>query len=188
MRALLMTLMVLFVATATADDRRDRLEKGEVIVVAKKDKTSKALVVKAMGLINASPEKVWAIVEKCADYKKNMPRTADSKELSRKGNKVRCEVTIDMPFPLKNVRAVTEATHTVTPGKEYKRKWKLIEGDFKQNSGSWTITPYTEGRSLAIYRVKAEPKIEIPQAIQRMAQKNTIPKIFAGIRKLTEKR
>ncbi len=187
--------MLLFPALAIGqtDDRVKRLEEGEVIITSKKVKgapisgiqcsPSGVPLIKAVGLIKAPPEKVWAIIEKCADYTKTMPRTLKSEELERKGNKIKCRVTIDMPFPLKDITATTDVTHTVTPGKRWKREWKGVGGDLKVNKGSWTLKPYQGGKhTVATYRVLSEPKIEMPQSIQSLARKKTIPKLFEKLR------
>ena len=69
-----------------------------------------------MAVIDSAPEALWAIISKCSAYKRTMVRTIDSKDLSRKGNKVRCRVTVDLPFPLSDITATTDAVHTVKPG------------------------------------------------------------------------
>ncbi|MFT7626367.1 MAG: hypothetical protein ACI9WU_005562, partial [Myxococcota bacterium] len=174
------------VVVAQADDRIERLEKGEVIISSKNKKGFNAPEVKATGLIKAPPAKVWALIEKCADYSKYMPRTLESEELSRKGNKVRCRVKIDMPFPIGDLNVVSDAVHT-TKGGVYKRAWKGVKGDLKVNIGSWTLKPYADGKhTVAIYKVISEPKIAIPDSIRAMAQRSTLPKLFTALRKKLE--
>jgi hypothetical protein len=171
----------------TADEKSDsraRLDAGEIIIKTSKVDGSGVPRVKAMGVVDAAPAAIWAVVERCADYKKTMIRTADSEELSRKGNVVRCRVTIELPFPLKNLTATTDAIHTVVAGKKWQRRWSLVEGDYKRNSGSWTLIPFDESgkRTLVIYEVHAEPNIALPDSIQRAAQKKSLPDLFEHLR------
>jgi hypothetical protein len=188
--ALLGVLCTAGLALATepvADDKADaraRLDGGEVIIKATKVEGSGVPKVKAMGVVDAPPEALWAVIEKCGDYKKTMVRTAASEELSRKGNIVRCRVTIELPFPLKNLTATTEAIHSVTPGKKWQRRWSMVEGDYKRNSGSWTLVPFDDSgkRTLVIYEVHAEPNIALPDSIQRAAQKKSLPDLFEHLR------
>ncbi len=165
-------------------DPRARLDAGEIIIKSSKVAGSGVPRIKAMGVVDAAPEAIWAVVERCADYKKTMIRTAESEELSRTGNIVRCRVTIELPFPLKNLTATTDAIHTVTPGKKWQRRWSLVEGDYKRNSGSWTLIPFDDAgkRTLVIYEVHAEPNVALPDSIQRLAQKKSLPDLFKHLR------
>ncbi|MCA9571784.1 MAG: hypothetical protein KC656_28295 [Myxococcales bacterium] len=174
-------------ASPAADEKADtraRLDGGEIIVQTTPVEGSGVPKIKAMGVVDAPPAAIWAVIERCGDYKKTMIRTAESVELSRKGNVVRCRVTIELPFPLKNLTATTDAIHTVVPGKKWQRRWTLVEGDYVRNSGSWTLLPFDdEGkRTLVIYEVNAEPKIAIPDSIQRAAQKKSLPNLFEHLR------
>ena len=96
------------------------------------------------GVVNAPPEDVWAVVSKCNNYAKTMPRILKSKELSREGDeattwKAKCEVTADLPFPLSDLTGITIATHKVEAGGKYSREWTLLSGDYDINHGAWII-------------------------------------------------
>lgn len=181
---------LLFATLASGQTKAElwkRLEKGEVIVTSKKVKGSSTPRIKAVGLIKAPPAKVWKIIDKCDDYERTMQRIKKADEISRKGNVVRCKITLKMPFPLKNVTALTEAVHTVEEGKKYRRAWKLIEGDFKRNKGSWTLTAHAGGKhTIAVYRLLVEPKVPVPAMIQQMAQRKTLPELYQHLRKQLE--
>ena len=176
--------LLLVTTPVFADDRPLRLESGEIIVESFTKKGVKTPKVRATGLLPAPPEKVWPLIDKCANYKTTMLRIKESAELSRNGNVVKCRVVISMPWPLSDLKNTTLAKHTIVPGKLYQRQWKLIEGDFTMNNGRWTLTPYGDGkRTLAVYEVQAEPKSGVPDAIRKAAQKKTLPELFEHIRK-----
>jgi ribosome-associated toxin RatA of RatAB toxin-antitoxin module len=177
--------LALSLTSARADDAtKARLATGEIIVQTKAIKGSTTPRLKAMAVVGAPPERIWKIVDQCADYPTTMVRIAAAEEVSRKGNIVRCKVTVDMPFPLSDLTALTEAVHTVQPGKMYKREWKLVEGDYRSNRGSWTLVPFDDAgqQTLVVYEVHADPKVAIPDGIKKAAQKKSIPELLEKIR------
>ena len=182
----LLTLLSLTLAAGavSAADERARLDKGEIIITRRAIKGSDMPEATVKAVINAAPARIWSVLERCANYKKFMPRTTASDELSRKGNIIVCRITIDMPFPLSDMTTTTTAIHTVRKG-FWRRAWNLLKGDFKYNKGSWTVTPFdTEGkRSMVIYKVHAEPNIPVPIWILKRASKSTLPDMIAAVAK-----
>ena len=89
-----------------------RLEKGDVVITTKKIAGSPMPEARVRAIVDATPDKIWPLVERCDDYKVNMVRVKDAHEISRKGQTVICETTIDMPFPLSDLTASTRAKHT----------------------------------------------------------------------------
>ena len=133
--------------------------------------------------LDVPPKKVWAIVSDCSRYKGRLPRVAAAKQLDKQGNKFTCEVTIEMPFPLSNLTAVTEAIHEESD-KGMSRRWKLVRGDYKINTGSWEVKPVDgdAGKSFVVYTVHAEPNTIVPASIREAAQKKTLPELMARVR------
>jgi len=163
---------------------RARLHRGEVIVETADVPGSSTPSVVVRGVVEVSPERVWAIIDDCENYSKNLTGLKRSREISREGEVVRVRVTVGMPFPLKDLNSLTEGVHTVEPGKRYSRVWKLVEGDYHQNAGSWTLVPFDgdAGRTLVVYRLHAEPKIRIPKSIQKVVQMKAAPDIIKKLR------
>lgn len=182
---ILLAALVLPQSTQAASKTKVRLGSGEIIVSAKAVPGSEQPLATVMAVIDAAPSRVWAIVSKCGDYKRTMVRVAASKQIWKKGNVHRCRVTVDLPFPLSDLTATTDAVHTVTPGKRWQRKWNLVEGDYTRNSGSWTLAPFDSagGRTLVIYKVHAEPKVPLPDGILRAAQRKSLPNLIENLRK-----
>lgn len=161
-----------------------RLARGEVFVntEAVPGSSSPRIVVRAV--IDAPPERVWDLVDKSALYQTFMPRVKKSEELTRQGDDIRTRVTVDMPFPLKNLTATTQVRHTVEPGVSWVRAWKLEAGDYHHNEGSWTLTPFDgdAARTLALYQVYVVPKIPIPKMIQSAVQEKAMPGMIEAVR------
>lgn len=175
---------------SVAGKTRLRLDKGELVTSAKKVPGSEFPQSVGMMVIDAPARAIWGVIDRCGDYKRTMQRVKTSKEIWRKGSKVRCDVVIDMPSPLDDLRTVTDAVHTVVPGRKYVRAWKMVSGDFKSNAGSWTLVPFDESgsRTLVIYKVHAVPKTAVPDMVIRLAQKKALPKALEHLRSRFQKR
>jgi len=179
-------LAVLSTPAAAADSFQDKLDRGEIFCYPREVKGSDApeMIVKAV--VNAPPAKVWKLVDACGNYRTTIPRIASSKEISRKGKRVVCRVTIDMPFPYSDKTSITEGIHTVADGR-WTRRWRLISGDYKVNSGSWVLTRFrgNRNRTMIVYRVHAVPDAWVPGWIRKAAQKKSLPNMIRRLRKLT---
>lgn len=176
--------LTLLIALPIAAAERDRLEKGEVIVQQRAVEGSDMPEAIMKAVVDAPLERIQAVLDKCENYKRVMPRTKASKELSRKGNVVHCRITIDMPFPFDDLTATTRAVHTAKPG-YFERAWTLVEGDYKRNTGAWRLTPFDkEGkRTLVHYRVHAEPNTSVPVWVQKKASSSTLPGLIEALAK-----
>ena len=179
-------LLVLASAPAAADDEEARLAKGEVVISTRAVKGNDTPEYTTKAVIDAPPARVWHIISRCGDYARTMPRIKAARELSRQGGKVVCQVTIEMPVPYSNLTATTDVTHTES-AQRYSRVWKLISGDYKINNGSWVLTPFKGDarRTLAVYRVHAEPKAWVPAWIRKKAQQKTLPEMMERLRRQT---
>ena len=164
---------------------RARLARGEVVTRTQPVPGSKTprLILDAM--VSAAPAKVWVVIDDGERYQDFMPRVKASHVLRREGGEVRSRVTVAMPFPLKDLSAVTDAVHEVDEEADrYVRRWTLREGDYKRNEGSWTLRPFNEERTQTWvhYELHVEPKIRIPKKIAAAAQGKAMPALIDSIR------
>ncbi len=176
-------LFVLAAASHAVAQDRDSLSKGEIHVSTEDVKGSDVPSMKMTAVIDAPPKKVWELVSNCDKYESRMPNINEARELKREGNKVFCEVEVDLPFPLSNLTAVTEAVHK-TSSKRWSRTWTLIRGDYSVNNGSWVLSPFdTEGkRTLIVYTVHADPDTFVPDWAREKAQKSSFPDLIERLR------
>lgn len=181
------TVIFFCAGSASAQDMK-AVARGEVDVRSQDVKGSDAPRIVVTALINASPEAVWKIVSDCRNYTKTFDRIKRSKLLEQKDNTFLCEVEVELPFPFSNLVGVTRAVHTVEPGKEWKRAWTLVRGDYNTNTGSWVLRPYGEDgkRTLAIYTIHADPKNSVPDWVRNKAQKSSLPDMMLRLRKMTK--
>jgi len=176
-------LLVASSALGSGASLEERLDGGEVVIKVRDVSGSPMPHVKAVGVIEAPPESVWSLVEDCNHWKTNLTRIEKAETVWRRGEDVRCKVTVDMPFPVDDLTAVTDAKHRVRGG-TFQRKWWLVEGDYRVNAGSWTITSFQgrPDRALVVYEVHAEPKMSVPDFIVKAAQNQSIPRLFEKLR------
>ncbi len=177
--------LVLVAVSARADD-------DGVKVASEKVAGSDVPVNVAEGVIDAPAADVWKVVSTCANYAKTMPRIVKSKELAREGDeasvwKVKCEITVGLPFPLSNLTGVTQATHTVEKDVKYVRAWTLVSGDYHMNTGSWTLVAIDGGkRTKATYRIQVNPKVALPTSWMASAQRNSLKDVIVRLRETSK--
>ena len=168
---------------------RDRLARGEVLIDTAPIPGTGHQRIHVRAVIDAPPATVWRHIEQALRYPEFMPRIKKTEELERSPDHVRTRTTVELPFPLKNLTATTRAKHIVEPGVRYVREWKLEEGDYHVNEGSWTLTPFDGNaqRTFADYQTYVVPKIPIPKALQASAQEKQLPKMIEAIRERCKK-
>ena len=168
---------------------RERLDKGEIVVKVKDVKGSDIPEATVTAVIDAPPQDVWNIVGDCSRYTKTMIRVLESEQIKKKGDQVTCKVTTDMPWPLSNLTALTQAKHVVGPP-VWSRTWVLIKGDFESNRGSWRIQNFDSAgqRSLVVYKIHAVPDMLVPDGLITKAQRDTLPKLIEHLRKSLKKK
>lgn len=168
---------------ALAKDWAKAFDKGEILVYQKVAGSSDPAIV-LKGVIEAAPEKVWALISNCNQYKQNLLRIKDAATLPKRNGKVVCRITVDMPWPYSDITSVTEAVHVTGPP-AWSRSWTLLSGAYHYNTGSWTLTRWRgdKNRTLVVYRVHAKPKAWVPGWIRRKAQSSTLPKLLRHLRK-----
>jgi ribosome-associated toxin RatA of RatAB toxin-antitoxin module len=161
-----------------------RLERGETLIRSDAASGSGVPRVLLQAMIDAAPAKVWRHIDDSARYQDFMPRVKKSEELSRAGDVIRSRVTIDMPFPLKNLTATSRAVHTVRDGELYQRAWQMESGDYEVNEGAWTLVPHPSrlDRTLVSYEARVQPKIPLPGALKQMAQEKALPSLVEALR------
>ena len=160
---------------------------GEVYVRTVKVTDSSMPKLIAEGIIKTAPESLWAVVADCANFKKNMENIKHSKHLGFNNGLKRCELVVDLPFPLGDLRSVVDVKLKKDNGKYY-RSWSLVEGDYDKNEGEWYLEARADGYTFLRYTVHVEPKVAVPNYFLGMAQKSKIPGVYKNFTKLMKKR
>jgi uncharacterized membrane protein len=158
---------------------------------------------KAMGLMDASPQEVWKAIRDYPNYPKTMPYTEDSKVLaSENGDKTIWFYSV-VNAPLVDRRDYVIKILDESDWKDgagfLKVSWtsststdkdKIVperEGyvRLKINDGYWLLEPREGGKkTFATYYVYTDPGGSIPKFIANKANSTAVPNVFAAIRKV----
>ncbi len=165
--------------------QKAKVARGAVVLQSLKPTDNSGVAAWAVAKVEAPIDVVWPVIRDCEHFSKFMPRTRSSKLLRREGNVMDCKVVIRMPFPLSNLWSHVRSVITEHPGGGWTRAWKLLKGNYKRNSGSWTVLPYEgdRSRSLLVYRIDVDPDMLVPDALIRSAQTGSLPDVFEAVRK-----
>jgi ribosome-associated toxin RatA of RatAB toxin-antitoxin module len=169
---------------SAADTRR--LDAGEVLT--RSWRAGDAGAGWAVGVIGASPEKVFQVIADVARYKEFMYRVVQSRVESRSGGAYYFYYKIDMPWPLADYWCVTRNVHDSDGARRvYARRWTLLSGTFHRNEGSWVVRPWSDGRALLSYSVVLLPKTSVPTRIVNYSTKVALPRSVRQFRERVEK-
>lgn len=157
-----------FAAKSMAD-----LEKGELdiaLVDASQD------YIQAKGIFDAPPEKVWAALTDFAAYPKYYESVVQSQVRAKQGNQARVYVKFKFPFPVGEIWVLNQYT---LDNASRRLSWKMLDGNLKNSdgSGSWSLSPYKGGRTLATYRLNVDGS-GASNWLQKQAVFRSTPAVF----------
>lgn len=157
----------------------------QTVVHEKAPANGRGVSAEAFALVNAPVDQVWAVLLACEDYDSFLPNVRKSGRRVVDGKTV-CSDELALPFPLKALWSDT-SSQVVDDGPTGARQriWKMLEGNYEHTFGTWTVFPFGAGRSqtLVVYFFDTKPAEDIPDWVMRVAQTQTLPAVFAGIRK-----
>ncbi len=158
---------LLLVALAQLD-MTPMLQRGPVVQVeeAKGGKFGQAT---AVTLVNAPPERVWAVVVNLKEYKSFMPKVTTS-DVAKKGEKdLDVHFVIDVPGP------DTDYTVRFTPNEATKTmSGNWVSGDLKGSTWLWKLEPAAEGKTLVTHSIAVKNFSSIAQSLEDDAQTVTV--------------
>ena len=170
---------------ALAEEERTRLDAGEVVVRDLPPTDPDGIGVLLVGVVEAPPDRVWAVMADCDEQDEFIPRVRYAAVRDRDGDSHTCDLVVDLPLPMSDLRTATRHQVRRLPDGGYQRRWYLLPGDwdYLRNSGSWTVHPYQDGRrSLLVGRMDLLLKSMIPLWILHAGQIRQAPETFGAIR------
>jgi len=170
---------------ALAEDDRTQLDAGAVVIRDLQPRDADGIGVLLMGVVDATPDQVWAVMADCEEQDEFIPRVLYAAVRDREGESHTCDLVIDLPLPLSDLRTATRHHVRRLPDGGHQRRWYLLPGDwdYQRNSGSWTVHPYQDGRrSLLVGRMDLLPKSMLPVWLLHAGQVRQAPETFAAIR------
>ncbi len=156
--------------------------------------------VKAVGQVNAPPEKVFAVVTDYEHQVGHMPYVQDQAVFSRTESHVVFWAIADFPLVSRRDWIVKSFLEKNLHGGVWRASWQPSAAAdapppahgvvrLKINTGSWTMQPIDGGkRTLATYQLLTDPGGSIPKFIANRANTTALPELFARVRKRAESR
>jgi ribosome-associated toxin RatA of RatAB toxin-antitoxin module len=190
---LLCTLALLVATSAGARDKGVRYDRRQVALLNHGDVVTKYWKLPggkigtgwAAGVIDASPEEVFAVVGAVERYPEFFERLAVAK-IKRRLTPTTYDFyyRIDMPWPLSDHWCISRNTHEIDKKRrQYRRRWRLLKGTFHHNRGSWTVRPWGKGKALLHYTVVLKPIMSAPDFVLNYASEVALPRSVKAIRK-----
>jgi hypothetical protein len=172
--------------------------KDDGVVVYTRQKAGASLhEMKAVGIIDAPPLKVWGAIRDYDNYKKTMPYTSQSQVVSKEedGKVIYFYSVVSAPLVSDRdylIRIKDESDWQ--DGKGYlKTTWTVSDKGpaprsgivrVQVNDGSWLLEPRDDGKkTLATYYVYTDPGGSLPRFIANKANSTAVPNVFKAIKK-----
>ncbi len=147
--------------------------------------------VKAIGSIDAAPERVFKVIGDYDHYTEFMPYMRESKVVAREGKTV--YVYGYIAPPVVSNRDYTLKMTDETAADVYKVSWVPANekgpaprsGTVRLaiNTGSWTFEPDENGKTTATYYLYTDPAGAIPTWMVNKANRDSLPDVLRAIRK-----
>lgn len=201
-------MLALLAAVAVAAPADDRLARGEIVVTRLPAGEPGSLGGRSQGVIRAPIERVWTVLNESNEFENYMPnflaswlidRSAQSEvecrgdwnrgELERllavhrlgdwPGDTVLFYNVLDMPFPVSDRWYLLEMwrdheSHTIG--------WNQLVGNLKMTRGSWELSPWPAGQTLATYTTVSIPGIALPRFFLDIGLNQSLPGVIRGLR------
>jgi len=154
--------------------------------------------VRAVGEVDATPEKVFELVSDYEHQVGNMPYVEDAKVFSRTAELVRFWARADFPLVSKRDWVLQSKLERNLPGGIFRVSWEPADVReapapqagivrLKVNTGNWTLEPLDQGqRTRATYYLFTDPGGSVPAFIANKANTTALPELFARVRKRCE--
>jgi ribosome-associated toxin RatA of RatAB toxin-antitoxin module len=156
--------------------------------------------VKAVGEVDASPAKGFAVMTDYEHQPGNMPYVQSVKVLSRTESEAVFWTMADFPLVARRDWVLRARFERNVEGGKYRATWTVVDHKeappleegvvrLKVNDGSWTFEPLDGGkRCRATYYLFTHPGGSIPSFLANRANTRALPDVFAALRKLSAAR
>ena len=164
-----------------------RVEQGDMVVIKKGAKDAEGHSMgrgRVIALIDRSPDAVWQVLIRAEEYPQFMPRLVSMQRYYDNGNQVGLKETIKVLFSTISYHVMLTldpASHTLS--------WHLDhtkENDIRDTTGSWTVRPHGEGKSLVVYSVAVDSGMHVPRPIESFFFNKDFPGVVRALKKRVE--
>ncbi len=130
--------------------------------------------------VDAPLETVFGVITDYEAYPEFLPELHSVTVLEREPGRARVRFVLHV---VKTVRYTLELTESAP----FSVRWTLVEGDLRQNAGSWTLERHGAG-TRASYSVRVEVGVFVPGAIVSRLVGETLPATLQAFRVRAESR
>lgn len=187
------------------------LAKGRIVVTRARTAGPRILGGKAVGVIDAPVETVWAALGDYNNYPRFMPslpvafivdgRVVAEVKKRQRWSRRQLEALLDkhkldkpnsdtiyfyqvlnVPSPVRDRWYLLEMKRGP---KQHTARWTLVVGNLRDTNGSWELKPFAGGdkRTLATYTTYSDLGFPLPRFILRIGSTQTLPGVIEGLRK-----
>jgi hypothetical protein len=192
-RTLFLLMLLATVLPAPADvspvDLR-RLSAGEVLVtLGPAPRSGGPREGIGRGVIDAPPERVYRALTDWAHAEEWMPFVERSDAVPQPDGSVVSFQALDLPAPLGDRHYKIRARAGIAGGaggkaRVWRTRWSYVpgSGNVDDHRGSWELTSFGDGRTLATCRLYTDPGGSVPAWMMDRATRKSLPWIFDGLR------
>ena len=170
------------------EKQRIALDKGKILVHLKEIPGTPVKRARAIALVDAPPDKVFAAVTDYDSFPRFMPYCKKVRLQKREGERSWVRFELDFPWPIGDrhyVLQLTDRREEVSGRPVLASRWTYEpnSGNINDTYGSWEILGYGVSRSFVRYTVFTDPGGKIPHWARNMATEVAVPKVFKRLRK-----
>ena len=176
------------------EEQRAAIEHGEILVQLTIVQGTPVKRARAIALVDAPPEQVFAILTGYNEFPQFMPYCKKVEVQKKEGEPLRVRFELDFPWPIGDRRYVlrlTDRREDVAGKQVFISSWTYEpnSGNIHDAYGSWEVLSYDEVHSFVRYTVFTDPGGNIPNWANNMATEVAVHKVINGLRKrLNEKK
>ena len=133
-------------------------------------------------IINAPPKAIYDVIVDYEAYPEFLSEVESIKILSRNGNVVDVEYTVNVIKRVSYVLRLTGTPHTSV-------RWSLVKASFmKSNDGGWTLEDLGDGRTKATYGLQVKVSRLVPGRVVDKLAGSTLPATLQAFKERAESR
>jgi ribosome-associated toxin RatA of RatAB toxin-antitoxin module len=133
---------------------------------------------RAMCVINAPADKVFAVINDFAAYKEFVPKIVGSRQIGSD----RFELTGMFPWPISETRLLLKVDRGNKGNARFIR-WEMTSGTLREYQGIAWISPWGKQRTVLTYEMLAVPRIFAPTGLMTIGLRKATGLVIRAIRK-----
>jgi hypothetical protein len=146
--------------------------------------------VAAFGIVNATSELTYNVIEDCPKLSEFMPHFTSCKEvkpdINLPSNEKWMENTLTFGFSV--VKLNISVVQHVTYKPPFKLTWDRVKGDMKLNEGYYRIIPLNKNKQILVYDILSDAGRAVPDFIQSMLTEKDLPNVVNALQKRAEEK